>query len=284
MPSHAAGHRQRHHPHLVIGGGITVVVVLLALVSIVWTPYAVETQAIANRFSEPSVVHPLGTDLYGRDMLTRIMLGAQNALLVGIVAVSIGSVIGVAVGLFAAINGGILDAILMRCSDFIFAFPAILSAILITAWQGPGAINAIVAIGIFNIPVFAQLARGAARTVLAREFVRAAQAMGQSMPRIAFKHVLPNISGILIVQMTSQFAIAILADAGLSYLGLGIQPPNPSWGKMLFDAQTLTAMAPMQAVYPGLAIVLSVLGFNLMGDGLRDVLDTRMARTGPSIA
>lgn len=284
MPSRAAEHRQRHHPHLVIGGGITIVIVLLALVSIVWTPYAVETQSIANRFSVPTLVHPLGTDLYGRDMLTRIMLGAQNALLVGIVAVSIGSIIGVAVGLFAAINGGILDAILMRCSDFIFAFPAILSAILITAWQGPGAINAIIAIGIFNIPVFAQLARGAARTVLAREFVRAAQAMGQSMPRIAFKHVLPNISGILIVQMTSQFAIAILADAGLSYLGLGIQPPNPSWGKMLFDAQTLTAMAPMQAVYPGLAIVLSVLGFNLLGDGLRDVLDTRMVRTGPSNA
>lgn len=269
------------HPNLLLGGTITLLVVLLALVSVVWTPYAVETQSIADKFAAPSLAHPLGTDLYGRDMLTRIMLGAQNALLVGIVAVSIGSFIGVAVGMIAAIKGGLLEMVLMRCSDFVFAFPAILSAILITAWQGPGAINAIVAIGIFNIPVFAQLTRGAAKTILSREFVRAAQALGQTMPKIAVRHVLPNIAGVLTVQATTQFAVAILADAGLSYLGLGIQPPHPSWGKMLFDAQTLTSLAPMQAVYPGLAIVLSVLGFNLLGDGLRDVLDTRSLRVRP---
>jgi len=271
------------HPSLLIGGATTLFVVLLALVSIVWTPYGVDTQSIAEKFAEPSWAHPLGTDLYGRDMLTRIMLGAGNALMVGIVAVTIGSVIGVAIGLVAAIEGGLLEAMLMRCSDFVFAFPAILSAVLITAWQGPGAINAIVAIGIFNIPVFAQLARGAAKTVLAREFVRAAQALGQTTPYIALKHVLPNIAGLLVVQATTQFAVAILADAGLSYLGLGIQPPYPSWGKMLFDAQTLTSLAPMQAIYPGLAIVISVLGFNLLGDGLRDVLDTRsMVRWRPT--
>jgi peptide/nickel transport system permease protein len=271
------------HPSLVLGGAITLVVVALALVSLVWTPYAVETQSIADKFAAPSWAHPLGTDVYGRDLLTRIMLGAGNALMVGIVAVAIGAVIGVAIGLVAAIEGGLLEAVLMRSSDFVFAFPAILSAILITAWQGPGAVNAIVAIGIFNVPVFAQLARGSAKAVLAREFVRAAQALGQSTPLIAIKHVLPNISGLLIVQATIQFAVAILADAGLSYLGLGIQPPHPSWGKMLFDAQTLTHLAPMQAIYPGLAIVISVLGFNLLGDGLRDVLDTRSVQRRSSV-
>jgi peptide/nickel transport system permease protein len=267
----------------VLGGAITLVVVALALVSLVWTPYAVETQSMADKFASPSWAHLLGTDVYGRDLLTRIMLGAGNALMVGIVAVAIGALIGVAIGLVAAIEGGLLEAVLMRSSDFVFAFPAILSAILITAWQGPGAINAIVAIGIFNVPVFAQLARGAAKAVLAREFVRAAQALGQTMPLIAMKHVLPNISGLLIVQATIQFAVAILADAGLSYLGLGIQPPHPSWGKMLFDAQTLTHLAPMQAIYPGLAIVISVLGFNLLGDGLRDVLDTRSVQRRSSL-
>jgi peptide/nickel transport system permease protein len=271
------------HPSLVLGGAITLVVVALALVSLVWTPYAVETQSMADKFAAPSWAHPLGTDVYGRDLLTRIMLGAGNALMVGIVAVAIGAVIGVAIGLVAAIEGGLLEAVLMRSSDFVFAFPAILSAILITAWQGPGAVNAIVAIGIFNVPVFAQLARGSAKAVLAREFVRAAQALGQSTPLIAIKHVLPNISGLLIVQATIQFAVAILADAGLSYLGLGIQPPHPSWGKMLFDAQTLTHLAPMQAIYPGLAIVISVLGFNLLGDGLRDVLDTRSVQRRSSV-
>jgi peptide/nickel transport system permease protein len=271
------------HPSLILGGAITLVVVALALVSLVWTPYAVETQSMADKFAAPSWAHPLGTDVYGRDLLTRIMLGAGNALMVGIVAVAIGAVIGVAIGLVAAIEGGLLEAVLMRSSDFVFAFPAILSAILITAWQGPGAVNAIVAIGIFNVPVFAQLARGSAKAVLAREFVRAAQALGQSTPLIAIKHVLPNISGLLIVQATIQFAVAILADAGLSYLGLGIQPPHPSWGKMLFDAQTLTHLAPMQAIYPGLAIVISVLGLNLLGDGLRDVLDTRSVQRRASV-
>lgn len=271
------------HPSLLVGGGITLVVVALALVSLVWTPYAIDTQQIANKFAAPSLAHLLGTDIYGRDVLTRIMIGAQNTLLVGIVAVSIGSGIGVTIGLIAAIDGGWLDSILMRCSDFVFAFPAILSALLITAWLGAGAINAIIAIGIFNIPVFAQLTRGAAKSVLSREFVRAAQAMGQTTARIAVRHVLPNIAGVLIVQATTQFAVAILADAGLSYLGLGIQPPDPSWGKMLSDAQTLTHLAPMQAIYPGLAIVISVLGFNLLGDGLRDVLDTRSLRVRQSV-
>ena len=273
----SARRRALAHPGLVAGGLISLLVVLLALVSLVWTPYAIETQSIADKFAPPSWAHPLGTDVYGRDMLTRIMLGAGNALMVGVVAVGIGAAIGVAVGLVAAIEGGFLESVLMRSSDFVFAFPAILSALLITAWLGPGAINAIVAIGIFNVPVFARLARGAAKSVLAAEFVRAAEALGQTTARIAWKHVLPNISGLLIVQATTQFAVAILADAGLSYLGLGIQPPHPSWGKMLFDAQTLTHLAPMQAIYPGLAIVISVLGFNLLGDGLRDVLDTRAA-------
>jgi peptide/nickel transport system permease protein len=166
----------------------------------------------------------------------------------------------------------------MRFSDFAFAFPALLSAIMLTAIYGPGLVTSIVAIGIFNIPVFARITRAAANSIWAREFVLAARACGKGATRITVEHVLPNIASILIVQATIQFAVAILAEAGLSYLGLGTQPPLPSWGRMLSEAQTLLFQAPLMAVYPGVAIALSVLGLNLMGDGLRDLLDPRLAR------
>ena len=169
----------------------------------------------------------------------------------------------------------------MRLADFTFAFPALLSAIMLTAVYGPGMTTSIVAIGLFNVPVFARIARAGALVVRAREFVLAARALGKGEWSITLEHVLPNIAGMLIVQATIQFALAILAEASLSYLGLGTQPPTPSWGRMLNEAQPQLFQAPMLAVYPGVAIALAVLGLNLMGDGLRDVFDPRLHRVGP---
>ena len=173
---------------------------------------------------------------------------------------------------------GWVEELVMRFADFTFAFPALLSAIMLTAIYGPGLLTSVVAIGIFNIPVFARITRAAANAVWAREFVLAARACGKGATRITIEHVLPNIASVLIVQATIQFAVAILAEAALSYLGLGTQPPQPSWGRMLNEAQTLLFQAPQLAIYPGVAIALSVLGLNLMGDGLRDLLDPRLAR------
>ena len=187
-------------------------------------------------------------------------------------------VIGVPLGLAAASEGGVVDGILMRGSDLVFAFPALVTAVMITAIFGPGAVNAMIAIGIFNIPVFARVTRGAARALWGREFVLAARVAGKTPVRITLEHILPNVASLIIVQGTIQFALAILAEAGLSYVGLGTQPPMPSWGKMLADAQTLMSIAPWLAIVPGLAIVASVLGLNLLGDGLRDALDPRLDR------
>ena len=167
----------------------------------------------------------------------------------------------------------------MRLSDFTLAFPAILSAIMLTAVYGAGMVNAMVAIGIYNIPTFTRLARGSAKSVWGREYILAARACGKGPWAITWQHVLPNISAVLIVQVTIRFAIAILAEAALSYLGLGTQPPQPSWGRMLAEAQTMLYQAPLLAVFPGVAIALAVLGLNLLGDGLRDLLDPRLART-----
>jgi len=205
-------------------------------------------------------------------------VGAQNSIVVGVVAVGIGLVIGVALGCLASARRGWTEELVMRAADFTFAFPALLSAIMLGAIYGPGLLTGIVAIGIFNIPVFARITRGAANAVWAREYVLAARAAGFGAWRITLDHVLPNIAGILIVQATISFATAILAEAALSYLGLGTQPPQPSWGRMLNEAQSLLFQAPMLAVYPGVAIALAVLGLNLMGDGLRDLLDPKLAR------
>src|SRR5690606_6450987 len=184
----------------------------------------------------------------------------------------------VSLGLLASARRGWTEELIMRLSDFSFAFPAILSAIMLTAIFGPGGVNSIIAIGIYNIPVFARLTRGSANAIWAREFVMAARAAGKGRLRITFEHILPNILSIIIVQATILFAIAILAEAALSYLGLGTQPPEPSWGRMLNEAQKLMFLKPMLAVYPGLAIAIAVFGLNLLGDGLRDVLDPRLSR------
>ncbi|MFT6557804.1 MULTISPECIES: ABC transporter permease [Sneathiella] len=261
-----------------VGGLLTGFLLLCALVSLFWTPGEVYDIVISDRFLPPSADHWLGTDQFGRDVMSMLMTGTQNSITVGIVAVSIGLFAGVGFGLLASAKRGWTEEIIMRMSDFSFAFPAILSAIMITAILGPGGVNSIIAIGIYNVPVFARLTRGTANSIWAREYVMAARASGKGKFRITIEHVLPNILSIVIVQATIQFAIAILAEAALSYLGLGTQPPHPSWGRMLNEAQTLMFLQPMQAIYPGAAIAIAVFGLNLLGDGLRDVLDPRLSR------
>ena len=266
--------------NFVVGTIITLVFVLAALVSFVWTPYDATLQDIPNKLKGPSWAHWLGTDHFGRDVLSMIMVGARTSIAVALVAVGIGAAIGTPLGLAAAAKrGSLLDEIIMRANDLVFAFPALLIAILITAVFGPGAVNAIIAIGIFNIPVFARLSRGAALSLWHREFVMAARVSGKGAVRISAEHILPNILNTLVVQATIQFSLGILAEASLAYVGLGAQPPTPSWGKMLSDAQTMIGLAPHVALAPGLAIVLTVLGVNLMGDGLRDILDPQTRRS-----
>ena len=268
----------RRHPSFLLGGLLVVLLALVAGVSLIWTPYAPAEIDIPNKLAGPGTAHWLGTDSLGRDIVSQLMVGAQNSIAVGVIAVGIGVVVGVGLGLLASARRGWVEEALMRLSDFTFAFPALLSAILLAAIYGPGLVTSIVAIGIFNVPVFARLTRAAANAVWAREYVLAARACGKGAWSITFEHVLPNIAAVLIVQATTQFAIAILAEAALSYLGLGTQPPQPSWGRMLSEAQTQLFQAPQLALYPGVAIALSVLGLNLMGDGLRDLLDPRLAR------
>ncbi|RUU26602.1 ABC transporter permease [Mesorhizobium sp. M6A.T.Ce.TU.016.01.1.1] len=257
---------------------ITALVAAVAIVSFFWTPFDVTRLIIADKTQAPSPAHWFGTDHFGRDILSMIMVGARNSIAVASVAVGIGMGIGVPLGAFAAARGGIVDEAVMRLNDLVFAFPALLSAIMITAIFGPGALNAIIAIGIFNIPVFARVARAGALAIWPREFILAARAAGKGKTLITLEHVLPNIVTLLLVQGTIQFALGILAEAGLSYVGLGTQPPMPSWGRMLFDAQTRMVVAPWMAIFPGMAIVVTVLGLNLLGDGIADILDPKSRR------
>lgn len=270
--------RARHHKSFVVGGLLVALLVGLALLSFVWTPHPATEIDVPNKLKPPSATHWLGTDSLGRDIASLLIVGARASIAVGLIAVGIGIAVGVALGLLAAARRGWVEEIVMRLSDFTLAFPALLTAIMLTAIYGPGLVTSIVAIGIFNIPEFARIARASANSIWTREFVLAARACGKGAWRITFEHVLPNIASVLIVQATIRFAIAILAEAALSYLGLGTQPPTPSWGRMLNEGQTMMYQAPMLAVWPGLAIVLTVLGLNLMGDGLRDLLDPRLAR------
>ena len=260
-----------------VGSICVLFVFLLAIVSFFWTPYDVTSLEISNRFKTPSYNHFLGTDHFGRDILSMIMVGTQTSIAVAMVAVGIGILFGLPLGLIAAAKRGtFFDDLVMRFNDLIFAFPALIIAILITAVLGPGAFNAIIAIGIFNIPVFARVARGAALTQWSKEYILAAQVSGKGTILISIEHIIPNILNLLIVQATIQFSLGILAEAALSYVGLGAQPPIPSLGRMLADSQTMISIAPHMAIFPGLFIVITVLGLNLMGDGLRDYFDPKL--------
>ena len=263
--------------NLVIGAVLTLIFVGAALISFLWTPFDVQALEIGDKLKTPSPVHWFGTDHFGRDILSMIMVGARTSISVALVAVGIGIGLGVPLGLAAAATReSLLDEIIMRANDMVFAFPALLIAIMITAVFGPSALNAIIAIGIFNIPVFARLTRGSALSLWTRDFILSARVAGKGAVAISAEHILPNIANLLIVQGTIQFSLGILAEAGLSYVGLGAQPPTPSWGRMLADSQTMIGSEPHLTLFPGFAILLTVLGLNLMGDGLRDILDPKI--------
>ena len=266
------------HRSFVIGIILSFIMLLTGVVSLFWTPYSVELLDIPHKLQGASTAHWLGTDHFGRDVFSMLMVGAWNSMLVSVFAIGFGAGIGVPLGALAAGKRGWVEETVMRFNDLAFAFPALLTAVMLPAVYGPGTINSVLAIGIFNIPVFARITRGSALSIYKREFILAARTSGKGEVRIAMDHILPNIASVLIVQGTIQFALGILAEAGLSYLGLGTQPPMPSWGKMLSESQTMMFFAPQLAILPGLAIVLTVLGLNLLGDGLRDILDPRLRR------
>jgi peptide/nickel transport system permease protein len=267
---------------LVVGGGLVLLVVLMALVSLAWTPYDPNHVEVTQRFRAPGAANVLGTDQLGRDELSRLLYGARNTLLVGIVTVLIALGLGVPLGGLAAVFRGPTEEAAMRLSDVLLAFPALLLAMLFAAVFQPSTLTAMAAIGIALVPVFARVVRGAGLQVMQQDYITAARTYGSGAGWILVRHLLPNVSSVLIVQATIAFAIAILAEAALSYLGLGTAPPTPSWGRMLSDAQTALEQAPLLAVWPGLSIALSVLGFNLLGDGLRDLLDPKLVERLPT--
>jgi peptide/nickel transport system permease protein len=267
----------RRHVTFVLGVVVTLGLVATAGVSFVYTPVDPLAMAPGERLQGPSAAHPFGTDQYGRDLLSRVMTGARTSIAVGVIAVGIGALLGVLLGLLSGWLGGWLDELFMRLVDAVQGFPAILSALLFTAVFSPGIAVSMVAIGVAFVPAFARLSRGSVLELRAREFVVAARALGAGDRRLLLRHILPNTLAPLIVQATTSFPVAILAEAALAYLGLGTQPPHPSWGLMLKEAQNFLSMNPWFALFPGAAIALAVLGLNLLGDGLRDVLDPKTA-------
>lgn len=267
--------RPLRHATFVIGAVITLLLVATAAVSLVWTPADPVGISIDDRLQGPSAAHPFGTDQFGRDILSRVMVGAVTSIAVGVIAVGIGAALGMLLGVLSGYVGGWTDEVLMRLVDAVQGFPAILSALLFAAVFTPGIGISMVAIGVAFVPAFARLTRGAFLELRAREFVAGARALGASDRRVIGRHILPNTLPPLIVQATTSFPVAILAEAGLAYLGLGTQPPHPSWGLMLREAQNFLSLSPSFALFPGGAIALVVLGLNLVGDGLRDLLDPK---------
>ncbi|OLT18977.1 peptide ABC transporter permease [Serinicoccus sp. CNJ-927] len=261
---------------MLLGGGLVAVVVVLALVSYVWTPYVPMRVLPVEAYQTPNAEHWLGTDRYRRDVFTQILVGARTTLYVGFVAVGVAALVGVPLGILAAMSPGWLGQLVMRSNDVLLAFPALLLAIMFAALYGGSTRVAMIAIGIATIPAFARITRSGALGVMKTEYVVAARAAGRSPLGIAVRHVIPNVAGLVIVQASVSFAIAILAEAALAYLGLGTPTGQASWGRMLYEAQTTLRTAPHLALIPGAAIALSVLGFNLFGDGLRDWLDPKL--------
>ncbi|MGH6961712.1 MAG: ABC transporter permease [Dongiaceae bacterium] len=269
--------RPIRHVTFALGAALTLALVATAALSAVYTPADPLAMSIAARLQAPSSAHPYGTDHFGRDLLSRVMTGAVTSIAVGVIAVGIGAGAGILLGLLGGWVGGWIDEALMRLVDAVQGFPAILSALLFTAVFSPGTVVSMVAIGIAFVPAFARLTRGSVLELREREFVIAARALGGRDARLVVRHILPNSLPPLIVQATTSFPVAILAEAALAYLGLGTQPPHPSWGLMLREAQNFLSFNPWFAVFPGGAIALTVLGLNLLGDGLRDLLDPKTA-------
>ncbi|MFA1675638.1 ABC transporter permease [Rhizobium mongolense] len=260
---------------LLAGSSIVGLLVAVALLSLVWTPLPPAKMQIIYKLQPPFAFGVLGTDQFGRDVLSMLMAGCWNSLSIAITAVAIGGTIGSVAGISAAATRGIFETLLMRVCDVIFALPPILSAMILGAFLGSGRFTAITAIAVFMIPVFARVTLAAALQAWSRDYVLAARAIGNSRLTISVRHVLPNIMNQIIVHAAIQLGLAILTEAGLSFLGLGVAPPAPTWGRMLADSQTYLGLAPWLAVLPGLTIGLAVLGFNLLGDGLRDFFDPR---------
>jgi peptide/nickel transport system permease protein len=281
-PATPARRRRRLNGSVVVGGALVGAVVAAALISYVWTPHEPGRLIPGDRLSRVMENgHVLGADNLGRDVLTELMVGARLTLYVGVVAVAIAAVIGIPLGALAAVRGGWISELIMRASDLVLAFPAVLLAIMLAATvKNPDSrtFTAMVAIGVGSVPAFARLTRAEAMRVLSTEYVMAARASGRSRLAIVTRHVLPNVAAALIVQASVLFAIAILAEAALSYLGIGAGPDVTSWGRMLDDSQTYVRQRLTLAVFPGMAIALAVLGFNLLGDGLRDTLDPTLRR------
>lgn len=271
------------HPSLVTGLAATLLFLAIGLLSLVWTPYPIEQIDIPRRYLAPGAAHWLGTDNLGRDMLSLVMAGTWTSFLVAAVAVAIGVGLGVPLGLAAAAWGGPIEWLVLRLTDFVFAFPAVIVAILITTLLGPSAINAIIAIGIFNIPIFARVARGGALSISTLDFVAAGRLAGLGNVLIAWRHLLPNIMSLIIVQGTIQMSLGILSEAGLSYIGLGTQPPETSLGLMLREAQQVFLIHPWLTLVPGLSIVFIVIALNIAGDGLRDAIDPRLRQGNSNV-
>lgn len=270
------------HPSGRIGGTIVLAYLILALCG--WlglTPHDPLQQFRIDRLQGPSAKYLMGTDLFGRDVLSRLMLAIGQSFLVAFLSVSIATVAGTLIGLVAAWWGHLWDGVLMRVMDVLLAFPAILLALLIVAVLGPGTLTSVLAIGVVYTPIFARVARGPALSLKSRDFVDAARTFGSSQFYILTRHLLLNLVAPMTVQVTLALAWALLTEASLSFLGLGTQPPSPSLGLMLADSRNLMEMAPWLMIFPGLTVMLGILGFNLFGDALRDILDPRTRRSAP---
>jgi peptide/nickel transport system permease protein len=261
------------NPISLVGTLVLLVMVVLALIGSWIVPFGTNATDVANALQAPNTVHWFGTDDLGRDVFSRVVISAQVSLRVALVSVVIALTVGVLLGIISGYAGGLLDNTLMRVVDVMFAFPMLILALAIVAVLGPGANTAMIAIGVVYIPIFARIARASTLSVRTEPYVKASLTMGTGHVRVLAKHVLPNISGPIIVQTSLSLAFAILSEAALSFLGLGVQPPQPSWGRMLFEAQAFMGSAWWLSVFPGAAIFVTVLAFNLVGDGLRDILD-----------
>lgn len=260
-----------------IGFIIVAILVIMAVFGPLLSPYDPNAIDFTNRFSPPTLSHPFGTDDFGRDTFSRILYGARISLLVGVIAVSIATLLGTSFGLISGYSSRRwVDETIMRGMDILFAFPAILLAIAILAALGKGVTNAMIAIGLVYTPIFARIVRSSVLSVRNEEYIKAARALGTRDRVILSRHILPNSSAPLIVEISLSLAFAILAEAALSFFGLGTQPPDPSWGRMLSEGRAFFQQSVWMAIFPGLAIMIAVMGFNFLGDGLRDAMDPKM--------